>query len=120
METGITNHVFGTERPINKLNRRNISMVSEETLTMIHGAFGRLSQRMNGWRLDDGWYYQDQTTDDLTVHLIRGHSERRSIIVAPGMVLVREGEITGEGLEREILNRLTEAGMAQRPDTATV
>lgn len=88
-------------------------MVSAETLAMIHDAFVRLSQRMNlnGWRLDDGWYYQDPFTDDLTVHLIRGQSERRSIIVAPRVLLERGDEITGEGIEREILNLLTDAVM---------
>jgi hypothetical protein len=91
-------------------------MVGLETLEMIREAFDRLSDEMNlnGWGRDNmGWYYQDNTTDDLTVHLLRGQSERASIIVHPGTVLFRDGAITVEGLMREIRSKLSEKGLIE-------
>lgn len=90
-------------------------MVSEETLEMIKEAFNHLSQEkdLQGWGLDTGWYYQDQSTDDVQVNLLRGESERRSITVRPGNVLDREQTITFEGLMREIERQLIENGLIE-------
>jgi hypothetical protein len=63
-------------------------MVSEETLLKVREAFDRLRRGgdLEGWELDDkivSPFLQESGSVKLTVCLLRGESERASIVIDP-------------------------------------
>lgn len=88
-------------------------LVSEETLHKVRAAFDRLRRDgvLEGWELDGkivSPFSQDSGSIKLTVCLLRGESERASILIDPVDVAEREGEVTVSGLGEEIRRALVD------------
>ena len=86
-------------------------MVSEETLHKVRAAFDLLRRdgTLEGWELDDkilSPFSQESGSVKLTVCLLRGESERASILIDIVGVAQREGEVTVSGLGEEIRRAL--------------
>lgn len=91
-------------------------MVSEETLHKVREAFDRLRRDgvLKGWELDDkivSPFSQESGSIKLTVCLLRGESERASILLDPVGVAEREREVTVSGLSEEIRRALDEKAL---------
>jgi hypothetical protein len=91
-------------------------LVSEETLHKVREAFDRLRRDgvLKGWELDDkivSPFSQESGSIKLTVCLLRGESERASILLDPVGVAEREREVTVSGLSEEIRRALDEKAL---------
>lgn len=88
-------------------------MMDEETLGKVRQAFYRVQRdgELRGWRLDDevvSPFRQESGSAKLTVSLLRGTSERRSVVIDPAAVREREDRVTIAGLAEEISRALRE------------
>ena len=91
-------------------------MVSEEAIQKVKEAFRRVQREsdLQGLDLDDqimSPFFQESGTTKLTVCLLRGESERTSIVVDPVAVARREGALTISGLAEEVRRVLYEQGI---------
>jgi hypothetical protein len=91
-------------------------MVDEETLGKVREAFYRVQRDgdLRGWGLDDkviSPFLQESGSAKLTVSLLRGATERTSVVIDPAAVRQREGEVTVSALAEEISRALREQGI---------
>jgi hypothetical protein len=94
-------------------------MSSEETLLKVREAFDRLRRdgELQGWELDDkiiSPFFQESDSVKLSICLLRGESERTSIVIDPAVSAAGEGGVTVSGLSEEIRRAL--AGKAPSSD----
>lgn len=91
-------------------------MFDAETLARVRQAFRHVQRDrdLRGWGLDDKLlspFLQESGSARLTVSLLRGASERTSVVIDPAAVREREGEVTVSGLAGEFVRALREQGI---------
>jgi len=93
--------------------RREAEMAGEETLQKVREAFDLVGREggLGGWGLDDKFmspFSQEPDTTALTISLLRGDSERTSIVIDPVGAAQSEEGSTVSGLADEIRRALGE------------
>jgi hypothetical protein len=91
-------------------------MADEETLQKVREAFDLVGREggLGGWGLDDKFvspFSQEPHATALTISLVRGESERTSIIIDPVAVAQREDDVTVSRLADEIRRALGGRGI---------
>jgi hypothetical protein len=92
-------------------------MADEETLHAVREAFDLVRRDeggLGGWGLDDGFlspFTQSPDSPALTINLLRGESERKSIDIDPAAVARCEGGATVANLADEIRRALRVRGI---------